>query len=85
MPSHLILPLHWTKLVQQVLGTLLYYAIAVDSNMLAAISSIATQQANSTIATLQAITQLLNYCATHPNAKVRFVASDMVLWVESDT
>ena len=33
---------------------------------------------------MQAVVQLLNYCATHPNAVVRFHASDMVLWVESD-
>ena len=65
------------KLVQQVLGRLLYYAVAVDIIMLAAISSKATQQANSTITTLQAITHF-SYCATRINAKVRFVASDMV-------
>ena len=34
-----------TKVVQEVLGTLLYYARAVDSTMLAAIGTIATQQA----------------------------------------
>lgn len=33
---------------------------------------------------MKGITQLLNYCATNPDATVRFVASDMVLWIESD-
>mmetsp|Transcript_26328 Transcript_26328/g.37397 ORF Transcript_26328/g.37397 Transcript_26328/m.37397 type:complete len:107 (-) Transcript_26328:27-347(-) len=33
---------------------------------------------------MQAITKLLNYCVTNPNAVVRYQASDMVLHVESD-
>jgi hypothetical protein len=33
---------------------------------------------------MKAITHLLNYCATHPNATLRYVASDMMLHVESD-
>jgi hypothetical protein len=73
-----------TKPVQEVLGTLLFYARAIDSTMLAAIGSIASQQAKGTKATMEAIIQLLNYCATHPIATIRYIASDMVLWVESD-
>lgn len=73
-----------TKRVQEILGTLLYYARAVDSTMLAAIGTLASQQANGTEAAMRALTQLLNYCATHPDATVRFTASDMVLHVESD-
>jgi hypothetical protein len=46
------------KHVQEVLGTLLYYARAIDSTMLPAIGTLATQQATPTIATLEAITQL---------------------------
>jgi hypothetical protein len=74
-----------TKHVQEVLGTLLYYARAVDSTMLPAIGSIGTEQANSTESTMKKITQLLNYCATHPDAMVRFIASDMALWIDSDS
>jgi len=70
--------------VKEVLGTLLFYARAVDSTMLVAIGTLATQQANGTKATMNAITQLLNYCATHPEATVRFIASDMVLHVDAD-
>ena len=73
-----------TKHVQEVLGTLLFYARAVDSTMLTAIGTLASQQAHGTTATLTALTQLLNYCASHPNATVRFHASDMVLHVDSD-
>ena len=33
---------------------------------------------------MDAITQLLNYCASHPDAMIRYHASDMILHVESD-
>jgi hypothetical protein len=70
--------------LQEVLGTLLYYGRAVDGTMIPAIGTIATQQATPTQATMRDLTQLLNYCATHPNAIVRYTKSDMHLWVESD-
>jgi hypothetical protein len=73
-----------TKTIQEVLGTLLYYARAIDCTMLAAIGTIATQQASATKATMRAITELLNYCLTHPNAVIQYTKSDMVLYVESD-
>jgi hypothetical protein len=73
-----------TKLVQEILGTLLYYARAINSTMLAAIGTIATQQASATKQTMKAVVQLLNYCATHPDAVVRYSASDMVMHIESD-
>jgi hypothetical protein len=56
-----------TKRIQEVLGTLLYYARAVDCIMIPAIGTIATQQANATTATMKAITKLLSHCATHPS------------------
>jgi hypothetical protein len=59
-----------TKLVQEIPGTLLYYARAVDSTMLTAIGTIATQQASATKHTMEAVVHLLNYCATHPEAVV---------------
>ena len=73
-----------TKRVQEVLGTLLFYARAVDSTMLVAIGDIATQQAKGTKATMQAIVQLMNYCTTHPDAIVRYHASEMCLHIDSD-
>jgi hypothetical protein len=59
-----------TKTKQEVFGTLLYYARAIDCTMLAAIGTIATEQASATKATIRAITELLNYCLTHPNAVI---------------
>ena len=72
------------KYIQEVCGTLLYYARAVDCTMLAALGSIATQQANPTELTLQKAKQLLDYAATHPDAIVTYRASDMVLAGHSD-
>jgi hypothetical protein len=73
-----------TKRIQEVLGTLLYYARAVDSTMLAAIGELATQQTAGTKQTMEALTKLLNYAASHPEATIRFIASDMLLAIESD-
>lgn len=70
--------------LQQIIGVLLYYARMVDMTLLVALSTLASQQATATEATLTAITRLLNYCATHPNAVVRFKASDMILHIVSD-
>jgi hypothetical protein len=72
------------KRIQEILGTLLYYARAVDPTILVTISSLSTQQAKPTVQTMAAVNHLLDYCATHPNAVTRFHASDMVLHVESD-
>jgi hypothetical protein len=52
--------------------------------MLAAIGTIATQQASAMKHTMKAVVQLLNYCATHPEAVMQYYASDMVLHIKSD-
>jgi hypothetical protein len=70
--------------IQEVIGVLLYYARAVDNTMLPALGSIATQQATPTQQTMNATIQLLNYAAANPDAVLRYVASDMVLHIESD-
>jgi hypothetical protein len=69
--------------VQQITGTLLYYARSVDPTMLPAIGTIAAQQAHGTEATAAAVTHLLDYTATHPNATIRYQASDMILKIHS--
>jgi hypothetical protein len=61
-----------TKHIQEALGTFLYYGRAVDNTLVTSIGSIGTQQATPTKLTLQATVQLLGYCATHPDAIVRF-------------
>jgi hypothetical protein len=68
--------------LQEIIGTLLYYARAVDCTMLVALGSLSV--AKTTNATAQAVTQLLNYTATHPDAVLAYHASDMMLHVHSD-
>ena len=70
--------------IQQVTGTFLYYARAVDSTMLVALSTIASQQANPTEETMRKTLQFLDYVATHPDAILTYSASNMVLNVHSD-
>jgi hypothetical protein len=72
------------KYIQEVIGTLLYYARCVDSTMLPALGSLATQQANPTQNTKKLTHQLLDYAATHPDAIITYRASDMVLAGHSD-
>ena len=52
--------------------------------MLAALSTIASQQANPTEQTMQKVTQFLDYSATHRDAIITYIASDMVLATHSD-
>ena len=70
--------------ILEVLGTLLFYARAIDSTLLTAIGELATEHSQSTTHTMDKSAQLFNYCATHPDASVRFTASDMLLAVESN-
>jgi hypothetical protein len=70
--------------LQQIIGTLLYYARAVDSTMLVALSNLSSAQAHGTEATNNAAAQLLDYCATHPEASICYCASEMALQVHSD-
>jgi len=70
--------------IQQIIGTLLFYGCAIDSTLLVAQGTLSAAQSKGTKATAQAITQLLNYCATHPDATIRFIASDMYLHIHSD-
>ena len=70
--------------ILEVLGTLLFYARAIDSTMLTAIGELAAEQSQATKSTMDKLSQLLNFCAAHPDATVRFTASDMILAVESD-
>ena len=71
--------------IQQVLGRILYYTIAVDLTILVALSTIASKQAKATKTTLKNVHQVLDYLATNPDATIRFHASDMLLKIHSDT
>jgi hypothetical protein len=70
--------------IQQIVGSFLYYARAVDPTILMALSAIAAQQSAPTEETLARVNQFLDYMWTHPDAKIRYRASDMILNVHSD-
>ena len=70
--------------IQQVTGTFLYYARAVDPTMLVALSAIASAQANPTVETMNKCKLFLDYASTHPDAITTYRASEMVLAVDSD-
>jgi hypothetical protein len=72
------------KRIQQVVGALLYYGRTIDGTIMAAISSLASQQATATEYTEAKLIQLLNYCATQPDATIRYRVSDMILNIHSD-
>jgi hypothetical protein len=57
--------------IQKVTGSVLYYARAVDPTVLMSLNNIATNQ-------------LLDYLANHPDATIRYPASDMILHIHSD-
>jgi hypothetical protein len=72
-----LLPTSTLTRIQEIVGTLLFYGRAIDSTMLVALGTISSQQSKGTQATAHALTQLLNYAAAHPDATVRYHASDM--------
>ena len=72
------------KRIQQIVGSILYYAHTVDMTVLAALSTIAIDQTKATQRTMDQCIQLLNYLASNQDAKVRFHASDMVMNIHSD-
>jgi hypothetical protein len=72
------------KKLQQVLGVLLFYARMVDNTLLLDLNTLSSEQTKATNLTMDALIHLLNYCATYPNAVIRYKASDMILHIVSD-
>jgi len=72
------------KRIEQIIGAFLFYGRAIDETLLTALNSVSSQQANPTELTNEAIEQLLDYCHTHPDATIRYYASDMILQIHAD-
>jgi hypothetical protein len=72
------------KRVQQIVGSFLYYARAVDPTILMALSEISSQQAAPTENTMKRVNQFLDYMWTDLDAVIQYRASDMILNVHSD-
>jgi hypothetical protein len=64
---------------QKVTGSVLYYARAVDPIVLMLLNDIATDQTKAPEKTQAATNQMVDYLATHPDAAIRYHASDMIL------
>jgi hypothetical protein len=70
--------------IQKIIGSILYYSRAVDPTMSIPLNEFATEQTTATEKTKTEAGQLLDYLATHPDATIRFHASDMVLHIHND-
>jgi hypothetical protein len=73
--------------LQQLTGTLLYYSRAVDPTLIMPINVLASEQSKATADTADTadkVIKLLNYCNTHPETKIRYHASNMILNIHSD-
>ncbi len=67
----------------QTIGTFQYYGQAIDSTMLTALSSTASEQFKLTEETMASVKLLLNYTASHQDAILTFHTSAMVLLIHS--
>jgi hypothetical protein len=69
---------------QAVVGTLLYNARAVDPTLLVTLIALASKLSTATTTTIKAVSHILDYCITHPESTIIYLASDMQLNIHSD-
>jgi hypothetical protein len=48
------------------------------------VNELSSEQTHATSATSNKVIKLINYCASHPEAELRYHASDMILNIHSD-
>ena len=84
MDASELLDEHRKRQIQEIVGSLLYYAQAVDNKLLVALSAIAARQSCATVATEQAVHLLLDYVATYPADGIVYRSSDMILCAHAD-
>jgi hypothetical protein len=70
--------------IQKVTGSVLYYSRAVDPTVLMPLNDISKEQTKATEKMQATTNQLLDYLSTHPDATIRYHASDMILHIHSD-
>jgi hypothetical protein len=70
--------------LQQLTVTLLYYARAVYPTLIMPINVLASKQSKATAVTADKCIKLINYFNTHPETKIRYHASSMILHRHSD-
>ena len=62
----------------------MYYTRAIEYPILPALDKISHRQAGTTKNTLEKCKMLLDVCATHSNANIRYYATDMILYIDTD-
>ena len=72
------------KLIEQVVGSFLFYGRAVDPIILHSLNTIANEQHQPTEDTMTKVENFLDYIHTYPDATIRYYASDMILNIHSD-
>ena len=72
-----------TKL-HKIIGSVLYYARAVDGTIMATLNELSSAKFKDTQATMQATKKLMDYCHTHSDATIRYCASQMHLHIHRD-
>jgi hypothetical protein len=71
------------KFIPEVTGVFLYFAQAVDSTMLTALSALASKQAAPTEKMMQKFLQFLDYAASQKDTIITYKASNMRLMIHS--
>ena len=74
----------WQEIHAEVIGTFLFYARAVDSTMLFALSSLAAEQSTPTIWTMQKCLKFLGYAAIQEDEVITYKASHIVLEIHNN-
>ncbi len=72
------------KQIQRIVGSILYYAWAIDITVLIALSSIGIEQTKGTTNMMETAKHLLDYLATNPIATICYRTLDMIMNVHSD-
>ena len=72
------------NLLQQVCGNFLYYAIAIDNNILPALSDISSEKSKATTNTAKQVANILNYLASNPQAEIQYRENGMQLAIQSN-
>jgi hypothetical protein len=72
------------KEIWRIVSSIFYYAHAMDTTVLMALSSTAFELTKGTMNTMEKAKQLLDYLATNPDATIKYRASDMIINVHLD-
>jgi hypothetical protein len=79
-----LLPQKDVTRIEQLSGTLLSNVRVIDLTLILPVNFPAPENTQATTATPEKVIKLLDYCATHPEDKLQYHASDMILNVHRD-